>query len=1214
MIDKELLKLLGKNKKYLVYIVALMVLSLFANVGVTACIVKAVATVASATGALGANAAGTSAYAASEAVDAVSSATGVFSGTTGTLVKYFAIAAVCMVLRFVFDRIAGGLKDELGRNAKKQLREQAYDKITHLGMDATKDLGMAGLTQVCLEGIEQLDLYYSSYIPQFFYCMMAPFVLFFICLPICWQSAVVLILLVPLIPVSIIAVSRYAKKIFAKYWGKYISMGGEFLDGVSGLEVLKVFRADGLWHKRLNESSEEFRKITMKVLIMQLASTTIMDTVAYGGAALGITAAILSMNLWGLSPMKALFIVLVAVDFFLPLRAFGSAFHVAMNGASAGKKLLGLLNLPEPEFGEAEVSGDGASVFTLQLENVTFSYDGSQDAVKDATMTFETGKLTGIVGQSGCGKSTVVGLLEGVLRPQSGHVLINGLEPKKVSREDYYKHLAVVSYNTYLFNESVIDNFRLARPDITEKDVYAALQKVRMDEVIRERGGLGTVISEDATNLSGGQRQRLCLAVSLAADKDIYILDEATSNIDIESETIIMDAIRGLSKTKNVIVISHRLENVKEADLIYFMEAGRVAESGTHEELMRLGGGYKTLYETQKALEFHGAESGNAHQAIPISNGKTSDSETVQANQFGTADGNRTETSTRKHSRPWPVIVAKLLSLIGSLAGIIFLAVLGGSVGSLLALSVTLMGAVAVAKALGASVTLSYGAIIALCIVFGLLRGALRFAEQYSNHFIAFKLLAVLRDKIFGALRVLCPAKLESKQKGSIIAMITSDIETLEVFYAHTISPVCIAFVNAVFVFLFNGFVASFKIALVALLGYLVIGVLEPVIAQKLTREAGAKYRAEFASFNAYFLDSIKGIRDIILYGACEPRKEEVNQRSETLLAWTKKIKTQSVVTACVCSLTVSVFILLALGTGLSGVLNGELAIGPMLIGVVAVFGSFGPVISLANLPANLTQTFASGDRVLDLMEEEPVVKEIIKGKDFEFDTLAVEDLSFAYPETNGAGTEGTVADRESDKIQKQKVLNDITLSVEKGQIVGIVGPSGCGKSTLLKLLLRFWKKDGGSILYNGTDIEKVRTDSLLDNVTMVQQNTYLFNVTIRENLLLAKQDATQKELEEACRMASIHDFIMTLPEGYDTPVGELGGRLSAGEKQRIGLARAFLSGADLILLDEPTSNVDSINEGIILRSLEAQKQQKSFILVSHRESTMAIADKVYRF
>ena len=539
-------------------------------------------------------------------------------------------------------------------------------------------------------------------------------------------------------------------------------------------------------------------------------------------------------------------------------------------------------------------------------------------------------------------------------------------------------------------------------------------------------------------------------------------------------------------------------------------------------------------------------------------------------------------------------IMASLILLLGSLAYIMLLAVLNGSLGFICAMGVPLCGAVGVAKAMGEPIALSYTAIIALAVGCGVLRGLLRYLEQYGNHYIAFRLLAVLRDKIFAALRMLCPAKLEGKQKGSIIAMITSDIETLEVFYAHTISPICIAVVVSLVVFIFVGMVSSWYLALIALAGYAAVGVIVPIISSDKLKASGVRYRGEFASFNAYFMDSIKGIKDIVLNNAGEQRKTEVNRRSDILLKETKTMKHDITRSAAVTELTVSLFILAALTVGIMLVNAGQLTVGRMIIGVVAVFGSFGPVIAISALPGNLTQTFASGDRVLDLLAEEPAVTPVENGKSFDYEDLAVSDLDFSYD-------------------GQTQILNDICMSVKKGEIIGIVGESGCGKSTFLKLLLRFWQKNSGKIAYNGTDIEEIDTDSLLKNVTMVSQTTYLFDETIADNLRIAKPDATQEEMEDACRMASVHDFVMTLPDGYNTRVGALGDNLSAGEKQRLGLARAFLRGSDLILLDEPTSNVDSINEGIILKALRQQKNRKGIILVSHRESTMAVADRIYR-
>ena len=507
-------------------------------------------------------------------------------------------AAAAAAARYAASRMTGALKDLIGRKVRKELRERTYSKIVSLGVKSTDGMSTAGLTQIAVEGIEQLDLYYSSYIPQFFYAMAAPVILFFVTVGIDLPTAIILLCCVPLIPVSIIAVSKYAKKIFAKYWGKYTSMGDSFLDSIQGLKELKIFRADAAQHIKMNENAEEFRKITMKVLVMQLASTTIMDAVAYGGAGLGIASAVTGITHRGLSPVPALFLILVAVDFFLPLRAFGSAFHIAMNGASAGKKILSLLEQPDPVWGSEEAAGSA-----LSIENVTYSYDGERDILKNVSMTFPEKGMTAIAGESGCGKSTAVSLLLGAIRPKSGRVTAGGTPIEKLSQNSYYSKLASVSCGTYIFSDTVRANFMLAKPDITEDEIYSALEKVNLADFIRENGGTDKLISEDAANISGGQKQRLALAVSLAADKDIYIFDEATSNIDIESEAIIMNNIRALAKSKNVIVISHRLENTVPADNIFFMRSGAVAESGTHDALMKLNGGYAQLYTAQKKLE-----------------------------------------------------------------------------------------------------------------------------------------------------------------------------------------------------------------------------------------------------------------------------------------------------------------------------------------------------------------------------------------------------------------------------------------------------------------------------------------------------------------------------------------------------------------------------------------------------------------------------------
>ncbi len=537
------------------------------------------------------------------------------------------------------------------------------------------------------------------------------------------------------------------------------------------------------------------------------------------------------------------------------------------------------------------------------------------------------------------------------------------------------------------------------------------------------------------------------------------------------------------------------------------------------------------------------------------------------------------------------VVMGHLLKLVTPLAHIMAFTITMGTLGFLAAIFIMVLGAMGLVNLLNFDTHLSFSGILTALIVLAVARGALRYLEQMSGHYIAFKLLALLRDKVFSSLRRLAFVKLQDKQAGQLVSLVTNDIELLEVFYAHTIAPIMIAFFTSAILLLVFGHLSGWFV-LVALAAYLTVGVILPIITTKLAREDGRRYRELVGEMNDFFLDSVRGMKEIQLFGYAKQRLDEIQQRSQKIDTAFERIKDQEAKVRVYTEVAVSVFNIIMLFTGLILFSLDKIDFSAFLIGVILLMSSYGPVIALSNLSSNLLQTLASGERVLSLLAEEPELKDVESAVDLkEVSRIDVENVSFAYGE--------------------EQILSDVSLSVKKGEILGIHGRSGSGKSTLLKLLMRFYDPKSGSIKINGEILPNINTRSLRDNMAYITQQTYIFNETIEENIRLARRDATLDEIMEAAKKASIHDFILSLPEGYQTKMTELGGNLSDGEKQRIGIARAFLHNAPIILLDEPTSNLDSLNEAMILKSLLNVKAEKLIILVSHRQSTMAICDQV---
>ena len=1193
------------------------------------------------------------------------------------------ILLAVIVIRYLCDRLAAKSSYAASVDVKRILREKIYNKLLKLGVSYRDKVSTSEVVQLSTEGVEQLETYFGKYLPQLFYSLLAPVTLFIILSFVDFKASLVLLICVPLIPVSIVAVQKFAKKLLNKYWGIYTSLGDSFLENLQGLTTLKIYEADEMKAKEMDEEASRFRKITMKVLTMQLNSTSVMDIVAYGGAAVGMVVVLKEFFAGNVNFAGTLTIVLLASEFFIPLRLLGSFFHIAMNGMAASDKIFNLLGLEEPQDGTKDFPclneekieynakdstenrmEDGAIVKSgnaIEFENVEFSYEENRKILKGIYLSLPKGSFISLVGESGCGKSTIAGLLTGTLKGYQGKIAIGGVELSEIKEEEILKNITLIRHNSYLFKGTVEENLRMAKLDATEEELEAVLQKVNLLGFLREQQGLKTLLQEKGSNFSGGQCQRLALARGLLHDSPIYIFDEATSNIDAESEEMIMEVIHEMAKEKTVLLISHRLSNVIDSDCIYFLKNGRIAESGTHKELLMKEGAYANLYENQRKLEaFAALGKAEKRTAACESNLESSLDSNIECNlksnleselksnfkdnNFSSnkadslAEKEKKQESTRRSA---VVIMGKLIGLVKPLFPIMMAAILLGTLGYLSAIFLTIFAGQGILSGLkelfeivaaknGNGVWIAHLTgvkVLFVCmIVMAVLRGVLHYIEQYCNHFIAFKLLAIIRHKVFASLRRLCPAKLEGRDKGNLISIITTDIELLEVFYAHTISPIAIAILTSTFMTIFIGRYQVWA-GVLAAGAYLVVGCLIPIWNGRHGSKNGMEYRNAFGEMNSFVLDSLRGLDETIRYHQGSKRGNELTERSKELGKKQRKLSHLEGVQRSLTNLVILLFSFGMLFLCLSFYQKGTISLAGVIICTISMMGSFGPVVALSALSNNLNQTLASGERVLRVLEEEPIVEEVPEGEMPERKVLEAEVSGEETPERKvitgkvfreTAGKEnfrftGASMEHVTFSYEDEVILSDYSIDLEPGKIIGIHGASGSGKSTMLKLLMRFWDVQQGSVNINGKNIKKLPTTTLRKLEGYMTQETHLFHDSIANNIAIGKVGASREEIMEAAKKASIHEFIMTLPDGYDTQVGELGETLSGGERQRIGIARAFLHDAPLLLLDEPTSNLDSLNEGIILKSLKESAEEKTVVLVSHRESTMQVADVIFK-
>ena len=1120
----------------------------------------------------------------------------------GMAIGVLAASAAAIVVRMVCQTAAQRMGGKAASCAKCSIRQQVYDKLAALGPAYSETVATAVAVQVSVEGTEQLESYFGQYLPQLFYALLAPLTLFVALSPLSLPAAVALLVCVPLIPTSIVCVQKIARRTMRNYWGSYTDLGSMFLEAIQGLTTLKIYSADARKHEEMNGAAESFRKATMRLLTMQLNSITVMDFFAFGGAAVGMIAVLWQFSCGAATFAAAFSIVFLSSEFFIPMRTLGSFFHTAMGGMAAAEKMYAILDAPLPVDGAREVDPRDARV---ECRGVGYSYDGKRQVLEGVDFSAPRGSFIGVTGESGSGKSTLAGILSGANARYAGEVSIGGIDLRDISAESLRKTVTTVPFSSYVFKGTLRTNLLLAKPDASDDELWGALAKCRLAGFVRESGGLDMEIAAEGANLSGGQRQRLAFARALLHDSPIYIFDEATSNIDAESEAAIISAARELAGSHTVIMISHRLSAIEHADEIYVLEQGKLVECGTHSQLLARGCAYARLWESQSQLEAFaqgdGEAASDAGAVAGGGEGASADSgagvlempcEADELVEPASADRRGASGTAAPRRRSNFSIMARLVALTRPLLPVMALAIVLGVLGFLAAIFLTVFAAYGLLNAADSWGVVPLGVACALVVVCGVVRGPLRYGEQLCNHYLAFKILALVRDKVFGKMRTLAPAKLEGRDKGDLVSLLTGDIELLEVFYAHTLSPAAIALVVSVVIVAFTATLSPL-LAAYAAFSYAVVGIAVPWISSKASGTGGREVRDAIGSMNAFMLDSLRGLRETLQFGRADDRALELACRMSDLAKVEGRLKDR---TAVAMAATGAVVLALDMGMLLAAMHlanGGVVAFGPAAIACAALMSSFGPVIAVANLGSTLQQTLASGARVLDVLDENPQTVEIEDGVSLDrFSGAAASHVDFSYGDAC--------------------VLSDVDLSIQPGQVVRIVGRSGSGKSTLLKLFMRFWDVSSGAIEVSGRDVRRVATASLRQVEGFMTQETHLFAGTVRDNLAFAKPGASDAEIMVACEKASIAGFVRRLPAGLDTQVGELGDALSGGERQRLGLARVFLHDAPFVLLDEPTSNLDALNEAAVLRALADNRAGKTVLLVSHRPSAAAIADATY--
>ncbi len=1116
----------------------------------------------------------------------------VFQGRplSALVLPVFGVAA-CILLRAGLEYAKEALGNRTASEIKLRLRQHIYQHVLHLGPGHFDQERTGDVVLAMVEGVEQLETFLGQFFPQFAVAALTPLLIF---LGMAWFDLLTALVFVSFALFTLIVpfcFTRWTASSSLKRRDAYSALGADFLDAVQGLSTLKAFGQSGAHGALLAQRSRHLYRSTMGVLAVNIITSGMITLGVSAGAGVALGWGALRVSQGAMALPTLLVVLMLGVEVFRPLRELSRLYHRGMIAMSTAKAIFAILDaipmVQEPS--QPVISAGEPLILTpeLRLEGVGFGYPKRPQVLKNVCLTVQPGQRLGIVGPSGAGKSTLIWLLLRFFDPQQGRILLGGHDIRTLPLAVLYRHIAVVMQDTYLVHGTVADNLRFGKPDATQEELEAAARAANAHEFITALPhGYETVVGERGLRLSGGQRQRLAIARALLKDAPILLLDEALSSVDTENEALIQEALERLMVGRTTLIIAHRLSSVIGADRIIVMEEGVLVESGTHRELVGAGGTYARLMGDQVVVTTAGPELATLSAAA--------EEDTVLSSSPRDSAHAAMVQPLVPSPLGWVTLWRRLLLLVKDWwrqLGVTFICGVGHIVAVMGIGVVSALIVGRVSRGMDYTVTLTtLGVLIPLSAV-------LHYLESWLAHDLAYRLLAEMRVHVYEVLDRLAPAYLFRRRTGDLVSLVTADVETVELFFAHTIAPGFVAVMVPITVLAVLGYYA-WPLALV-LAPFLVLVGLSPFIAGRQQDRLARDMREQLGEVNAYMVDSIQGLKEIVAFtrgpwqlAAMQAYGERLNHVRQRFL---NHLSFEHVLVEAF--MGVGGLAVMTLGAVL--VARGHLTASTVPVLTLLAMASFVPVSEIARIGKELSDALASARRLF-AVEDEPVP--VVDGPG---GTIALSRNGTSAPVIQYEGIEFTYAPGEA------PALRQMTFTVQKGQTVALVGRSGSGKTTALHLLLRFWDPDQGRILLGGHDLRQFQLDSLRRQMALVSQDTYLFNASVRDNLRLGRPEATEAELEQAARQANAHAFIMHLPHGYDTHIGERAVLLSGGQRQRLAIARAILKDAPILLLDEATSHLDSENERLVHEALKHLMAGRTTLLIAHRLSTVRDADLI---